>query len=369
MSLINLQTGATAAEEMTLSDAKKIISDLQTRIYKQDLLIRKLNDEANQIQKRCGSPKEIELLKSKLNESENGRKELSETVTRVNKEKQDLQLEINRLYNRPPEIKYKDKCYNCSRDEYDKKLSEIEETEKSAKENHDYFYRLVNNYTAEIDKRVEKIVERKTRFQRFADWLEKFISVINSMVFFVPFLYAVGVTIFAVCRNDVVRNDFVTAGKAVGKVFAAMFFGVKWLILKAAGLSGYVENPAVQKILWWVILILLILIIMAVILFLLFLAAFSICAFYDKFWYEISETFDKAYLAAALADLGLVTFCGDLIKVKIPLNLVATYFIFLAAFTVLKFFVPIIYHDLRHLNASVMVCNRIFLFLGLKFKI
>ena len=347
MSLVNLQTGASAAEEMNLSEAKKIISDLQTRIYKQDLLIRKLNDEANQMQRQCGSPKEIELLKSKLNESENGRKELSETVTRVNKEKRDLQLEINRLYNRPPDIKYRDKCYNCSRDEYDKKLSEIEETEKSAKENHDYFYRLVNNYNVEIDKRVDKIVGRKTRFQRFADWFEKLISMINSAVFFVPFLYAVGITFLAVCRNDVVRNDFMTAGKAVGKVFAVIFGGIKFIVLKAAGLSVYAENPTVQKILWWVILILLILIVIAIILTVLFFLSFFVYCFYQKFWYEISETFDKAYLAAALADLGIVTFCGDLIKAKISINLVGTYFIFLAAFTVLKFFVPIIFEKIR----------------------
>lgn len=347
MSLINLQTGATAAEEMNLSEAKKIISDLQTRIYKQDLLIRKLNDEANQMQEQYSDPKEIEALKSKLNESENGRKELSETVTRVNKEKRDLQIEINRLYNRPPDIKYVDKCYNCSRDEYDKKLSDIEETEKSAKENHDYFYRLVNNYNAEIDKRVEKIVGRKTRFQRFVDWFEKLISTINSAVFFVPFLYAVGITILAVCRNDVVRNDVILAGKAIGKVFAAMFFGVKWLVLKAAGLSLYAENPTVQKILWWVILILMILIIIAIILTVLFFLSFFVYCFYQKFWYEISETFDKAYLAAALADLGIITFCGDLIKAKISINLVGTYFIFLAAFTALKFFVPIIFEKIR----------------------
>ncbi|MDE5991833.1 MAG: hypothetical protein K2G87_02155 [Oscillospiraceae bacterium] len=287
------------------------------------------------------------MLKLRLNESENGRRELSETVTRAENEKRDLQSEISRLQNRPPKIEYRDKCYHCSRDEYDKKLSEIEETEKSAKKNHDYFYHLVNNYNAEIDKRVEKIVKRKTRLQRFADWFEKFISAINLAVFFVPFLYAVGITILAIFRNDVVRNDFVLAGKAVGKVFAAMFFGVKWLILKAAGLSGYVENPTAERILWWVILILLIIAIIAVILFLFFLAAFPICAFYDKFWYEISETFDKMYLAAVLADLGLVTFCGDLIKAKIPLNVVATYFIFLAAFTVLKFVVPIIIEKIR----------------------
>lgn len=347
MSLINLQTGATAAEEMKSADYEKIISELQRQIYKRDLLIGKLNDEANQMQRQNCSPKEIELLKSKLNESEKGRKELSETVTRVNEEKRNLQLEIGRLYNRPPDIKYRDKCLQCSRDEYDKKLSEIEETEKSAKENHDYFYRLVNNYNFEIDKRVEKIVGRKTRFQRFVDWFEKLISMINSMVFFVPFLYAVGITVLAVCRNDVVRNDFILAGKAVSRVFAVIFGGIKFIVLKAAGLSVYAKNPTVQKILWWVFLILMILIVIAIILTVLFFLSFFVYCFYQKFWYEISETFDKTYLAAALADLGIVTFCGDLIKATISINLVGTYFIFLAAFTFLKFFVPIIIEKIR----------------------
>jgi len=347
VSLINLQTGVSAAEEMKSADYEKIISELQTRIYKQDLLIRKLNDEANQMQKQYSDPKEIELLKSKLNESESGRKELNETVTRVNQEKRDLQLEINRLYNRPPKIEYRDKCYNCPRDEYDKKLSEIEETEKSAKENHDYFYRLVNNYNTEIDKRVEKIVGRKTRFQRFVDWFEKLISTINSAVFFVPFLYAVGITVLAIYRNDVVRNDFILTGKAVGKVFAAIFGGIKFIVLKAAGLSFYTENPTVQKILWWIFLILSIIIFIAIILVLLFIAAYFLLDFSLKFWDELFEIFDKVYLATALADLGIVTFCGDLIKLKIPINLVGTYFIFLAAFTTLKFFVPIIIEKIR----------------------
>ena len=349
MSLINLQTGATAAEETKSADTEKIISDLQTRIYKQDLLIRKLNDEANRMQQQSCSPKEIEALKLKLSESENGRKELSETVTRAEKEKKDLQNQITELQSRPPKVveKYREKCICCPRDRYEEKLSEVEEREKSAKENHDYFYRLVNNYNAEIDKRVNKIVRRKTRFQRFADWLEKLISVINSAVFFVPFLYAVGITLLAIFRNDVVRNDFISAGKGIGKVFAVIFGGIKFVVLKAAGLSVYADNPTVQKILWWVILILLIIVTIAVILFLLFLAAILICAFCDKFQYELSELFDKAYLAAVLTDLGVVTFCGDLIKAKIPINLVGTYFIFLAAFTILKFVTPIIIKKIR----------------------
>lgn len=54
------------------------------------------------------------------------------------------------------------------------------------------------------------------------------------------------------------------------------------------------------------------------------------------------ETFNKAYLAAVLAGLGAVAFCGDLIKLNIPINLVGTYFIFLTAFTFMKFFILII---------------------------
>lgn len=258
MSLINLQTGASAAEEMKSADTEKIILELQTQIYKQDLLIRKLNDEANQMQRQNCSPKEIELLKSKLNESEKGRKELSETVTHAEKEIKDLQLELDRKNKNLSQVKYEylSRCYNCKIDEYEKisldtenAKQQAEKTCEEAEKQRKYFYYLVNNYNAEIDKRVEKIVNRKTRFQRFVDWFEKFISAINSAVFFVPFLYAVGITVLAIFRNDVVRNDFITAGKAVGKVFAAMFGGIKFLVLKVAGLSAYAENPTLQKIL------------------------------------------------------------------------------------------------------------------------
>ena len=363
MSLINLQTGTTAAEETKSADTEKIISDLQTRIYKQDLLIRKLNDEANRMQQQSCSPKEIEALKLKLSESENGRKELSETVTRAENKIKDLQQELDRKNKAPArvEYRYEPRCDFCRSDRYESLFLEAEKAKQQADEAREeaekhrteaenqrkYFYSLVNNYNFEIDKRVEKIVERKTRFQRFADWLEKFISVINSAVFFVPFLYAVGITLLAIFRNDVVRNDFISAGKGIGKVFAVIFGGIKFVVLKAAGLSVYADNPTVQKILWWVILILLIIVTIAVILFLLFLAAILICAFCDKFQYELSELFDKAYLAAVLTDLGVVTFCGDLIKAKIPINLVGTYFIFLAAFTILKFVTPIIIKKIR----------------------
>ena len=356
MSLINLQTGASA-------DTEKIISELQRQIYKRDLLIGKLNDEANQMQRQYSNPKEIELLKLKLNESENGRKELDETVTRAENKIKDLQQELDRKNKAPArvEYRYEPRCDFCSCDRYESLSLEAEKAKQQADEAHEeaeklrteaenqrkYFYSLVNNYSFEIDNCVEKIIGRKTRFQRFVDWFANIISAINSTFFFAPFLYAVGITFLAVCRNDVVRNDFINAGKAVGKVFAAIFGGIKFVVLKAAGLSLYAENPTVQKILWWVILILMILIIIAIILTVLFFLSFFVYCFYQKFWYEISETFDKAYLAAALADLGIITFGGDLIKAKISINLVGTYFIFLVAFTGLKFFVPIIFEKIR----------------------
>ncbi len=86
------------------------------------------------------------------------------------------------------------RCYNCKTDEYEKISLDAENAKQQAKETREeaekqrkYFYSLVNNYNFEIDKRVEKIVGRKTRFQRLVDWFEKLISMINSEVLFVPF--------------------------------------------------------------------------------------------------------------------------------------------------------------------------------------
>ena len=360
MSLINLQTGATAAEEMRSEQSEKIISDLQTRIYKQDLLIKKLNEEANRLHSQNENSeslrKEIELLRSKLNESESVRKELGETVTRAENKIQDLQQELDRKNKNPLQVKYEylSRCYNCKIDEYEKisldaekSKQQAEKIREEAENQRKYFYNLVNNYNTEIDKRVDKIVKRKTAFQRFADWFSNFISAINSAAFFVPFLYAVGITILAICRNKIVRDDFIIAGKAVGKAFVIMFDGVKWLILKAAGLSGFIDDPTVEKILWWVILILMILIIIAIILFLLFLISFFVYIFYDVLKDKLSVIFNKTYLAVMLTDLGIITFCGDLIKAKIEINLVLTYFIFLAVFTALKIVVPIIIKKIR----------------------
>ncbi len=335
MSLINLQTGATAAEEMRSEQSEKIILDLQTRIYKQDLLIRKLNEEADRLHSQnqnSGSlRKEIELLKSKLTESESVGKELGETVTRVNNENAELKSENQKLKNRPPQtiIRYEKNCYRCSREEYEKAAQEMEDDKKAAKENRDYFYRLVNNYNAEIDKRVDKIVKQKTAFQRFADWLETSGELFAGVHFFFPFFYSLTVTIIQIIRTDIVRTDFINAIFAIGKAFAAAFNGIKWLICKAAGVSEFIPNEVIQNILWWVIVILLTLIISALILAVTFIVGFFTIEF-AKF------LCDKLFLSVMLADLVIVTFLGDIVKMISPLNLVLTFFILLLAFIVIR---------------------------------
>lgn len=258
-----------------------------------------------------------------------------------------MQSEINDLRRRPPEIKYEDKCYGCDRKKYEKAIEEMEDDKKAAKESREYFYRLVNGYNHEIDQRVEKIIGRKTRLRRFADWFSHIISAINSAVFFAPLLYAVGITILAIIRNDVVRNDFITAGKAIGKFFVTVFGGIKWLVLKAAGLSGFIENPTAEKIVWWVITVLLILIILAAILVIGFYAYLCIKLFIKNNDEVLLWLFDKSFLAVALADLGVVSFLGDLIKTVIPINLVLTYLIILAGFLFLRIVIPFIIEKIR----------------------
>ena len=351
MSLVNLQTGTTAAEEMNSVDTGKIILELQTQIYKQDLLIKQLNEEADRMSEQYRNSRslneEIKSLNWKLGESENGRKELEETVTHAESRIKSLQSEINELRRRAPKIEYRDMCYGCDRKKYEKAIEEMETDKQAAKENREYFYRLVNGYNHEIDKRVEKIVGRKTRLQRFADWFSNIISAINSAVFFAPFLYAVGITIIAIIRNDVVRNDFITAGKAIGKFFVTVFSGIKWLVLKAAGLSGFIENPTAEKIFWWVITVLLTLIILAAILVIGYIAYCFISNFIENNSDVLSWLFDRTFLAVALAGLGVISFLGDMVKTAIPINLVLTYLIILAGFVFLRMVIPFIIDKIR----------------------
>ena len=351
MSLVNMQTGATAAEGKNSVNTREMFLDLQMKIYNQNLLIKQLNEEAEELHSRIKDSRsltdEIGKLRSQLNESESDRKKSEEAVTHAENEKKELKREIDRLYNRPPKIEYRDKCFKCDRDEYKKAIEEMEDDKKAAKESREYFYRLVNGYNHEIDQRVEKIIGRKTRLQRFADWFSHIISSINSAVFFVPLLYAVGITILAIIRNDVVRNDFITAGKAIGKFFVTVFGGIKWLVLKAAGLSGFIENPTAEKIIWWVITVLLILIIIAAIIFLVSFASLYIYYFVKNNEERLSEIFDRTFLAVALTDLGAVSFLGDLIKTVISINLVLTYLIILVGFVFLRMVIPFIIEKIR----------------------
>ena len=258
-----------------------------------------------------------------------------------------MQSEINDLHRRPPEIKYEDKCYSCDRKKYEKAIEEMEDDKKAAKESREYFYRLVNGYNHEIDQRVEKIIGRKTFLKRFAEKLYHLVGIVDTLFFFAPFLYSIFITIIAIIRNDAVRNDFITAGKAIGKFFVTVFSGIKWLVLKAAGLSGYIENPTAEKIVWWVITVLLILIIIAVIIFLVAFAALYIYYFVKNNEERLSEIFDRTFLAVALTDLGAVSFLGDLIKTVISINLVLTYLIILVGFVFLRMVIPFIIEKIR----------------------
>ncbi|MCH5201312.1 MAG: hypothetical protein J1F60_10165 [Oscillospiraceae bacterium] len=282
-----------------------------------------------------------------LNESESDRKKSEEAVTHAENEKKELKREIDRLYNRPPKIEYRDKCFKCDRDEYKKAIEEMEDDKKAAKESREYFYRLVNGYNHEIDQRVEKIIGRKTFLKRFAEKLYHLVGIVDTLFFFAPFLYSIFITIIAIIRNDAVRNDFITAGKAIGKFFVTVFGGIQWLVLKAAGLSGFIENPTAEKIVWWVITVLLILIIIAAILVIGFLAYRYISHFIKNNDEVLLWLFDRTFLAVALADLGAISFLGDLIKTVISINLVLTLLIILVEFIFLRIFIPFIIEKIR----------------------
>lgn len=275
-----------------------------------------------------------------MKDSEQQRKDAEDRLGNVKKE-----LEQERK--KPPEIEYKysDKCYRCNKYEYDKAIAEIRENRiasmqdrKKAAEELAAAERIHAYHEEVITERVNEIVHEKTRYERMEEKFRLFWSGTDAIMFNFPLLYAIGITIMAIVRNDVVRKDFIAAAVAVGKAFADAFNGVKWLICFIAGFTKNIENGIAAKILWGVIVVLLTLLIIAVIVVVGFFGYVYISAAFEKY----KAIFGKAFLGVCLADLGVVTFLGDLVKRVIPINLVLTYIFVLAVYIVARHTIPYI---------------------------
>ena len=58
-----------------------------------------------------------------------------------------------------------------------------------------------------------------------------------------------------------------------------------------------------------------------------------------KGWIKVNY---KEILAVILTDLGLITFCGDLMKGLLPINLILLFLIFFAAYPMIKYIIPML---------------------------
>ncbi len=256
-----------------------------------------------------------------------------------------VEAELDKEKHKPPEVKYKysDKCDWCRKTEYDRKMSEINskhaealKDRKSAATELEAAVKIRNYHEEAIAERVNKIVKEKTRPERLEQWLKMFWSGWDALFFIVPMIYAIGITIMAIIRNKVVRDDFAEAAVAVGKSFISSFNGIRQLICKAAGIADNLDNELIGNILWWVIAVILTIVILAVILIVSFVVVIIVTEVI-KCWFKVAH---KELLAVSLMELGLITFCGDLIKSFIPINLVLTFIILFVSYHIAKYFIP-----------------------------
>lgn len=256
-----------------------------------------------------------------------------------------VEAELEKEKNKPSEVKYKysDKCDWCRKTEYDRKIAEINskyadalKDRKSAVMELEAAVKIRNHHEEAITERVNKIVKEKTRLERLEQWLKLICSGWDALFFIVPMLYAIGITIMAIIRNKVVRDDFAEAAVAVGKSFISSFNGMRQLICNAAGITDNLDNEIIGNILWWVIAVILTIVILAVILIVSFVVVIIVVEVIKR-WFKAAY---KELLAVSLAGLGLITFCGDLIKKFIPINLVLTFILIFVAYHIAKYLIP-----------------------------
>ena len=272
-------------------------------------------------------------MKEKLNVAE----------TQLGNVKNELETERKK----PPqyEYRYEAKCYNCHKSEYDKKIEETRENHSDAVEDrkkaaaelvevqkiHAYHENVVNE-------RVDMIVKKKTIPERMGAWIDLHRKV-NDVVFYIfPMLYAVAMTIMSICRNEIFRNDFAEALTEVGRAFAAAFGELKWFICLIAGLTEKIGNEIAAKILWWVIVIILTALIVVIILAIILFGGLTLFSYFtDHFDVFIC----KGFFSMLLADFGAMVFLGDYIRNIIPINLMITYHLVIAAYFIIRYALPV----------------------------
>ena len=336
MALKNITTGQPVSNMKNLTDQQTLIGQQAMQIYS-------LTSQNSQMMEK------IMNLEKKLSEKENQKniiENLNERLNAAETQLGNVKKELEDERKKPPryEYRYEAKCYNCHKSEYDKKIEEtrenlsaaVEDRKKAAAELaevqkiHAYHENVVNE-------RVDEIVKKKTIPERIGAWIDLHRKV-NDMVFYIfPLLYAVAVTIMAICRNEIFRKDFVEALSEVGHAFAAAFGGVKWIICLIAGLTENIGNETAAKILWWVIVVILTALVVVIILAIILFGGLKLlCFFTDHFDVFIC----KGFFSMLLADFGAIVFLGDYIRKIIPINLMITYHIVIVLYFIVRYGLP-----------------------------
>lgn len=265
MSLKNINTGQLVSDMKNLTAQQTLIGQQELKIYSLTSQNTQLLEENISLKKKLSEKENqtntIESLKEKLNVAE----------TQLGNVKNELETERKK----PPryEYRYEAKCYNCHKSEYDKKIEETRENHSAAVEDRKKAAgelaeakKLRAYHEDVINERVKEIVHDKTRLERFDDYISCIWSGVNVLVFIVPFLYSLGVTILAIIRSKELHLDFVEAVKMLGTLLVNVFCGVKSFICWAGGFTSGISSESVSLILWWIIVVVLTIIIAALIL-------------------------------------------------------------------------------------------------------
>ena len=337
MSLKNINTGQPVSDIKNLTAQQTLIGQQELKIYSLTSQNTQLLEENISLKKKLSEKENqtntIESLKEKLNVAE----------TQLGNVKNELETERKK----PPryEYRYEAKCYNCHKSEYDKKIEETRENNSAAVEDRKKAAgelaeakKLRAYHEDVINERVKEIVHDKTRLERFDDYISCIWSGVNVLVFIVPFLYSLGVTILAIIRSNELHLDFVEAVKMFWTLLVNVFCGVKSFICWAGGFTSGISSEGFSMILWRIIVVVLTIIIATLILVLVGIIG---CILFESIKGWIKGNY-KEILAVILTDLGLITFCGDLIKRILPFNLILLFFIIFAAYPVIKYIIPML---------------------------
>ncbi|MBO6310265.1 MAG: hypothetical protein J6N70_15825 [Oribacterium sp.] len=299
MSLINRETGQPASvgspssKDKTPTEQTAEIAGLKKRIDAQVKVIEELKADNEKLYD------DIERLSAEKTRAETGK-------SRAENEMREYRNKYEWERSKPPQVKYETvvkyetKCTTCN-------IAQCKSELATAKAEREKYEKLSNDQEKQIEAKVNAIVKKKTRRERFLEWLKALSAARDMNIYWCAIVYSLRVTPVSVFTSKVLRTDLFNIFKWILNTIVSAVMATKDIVFNAAAVTDGLSDERLRIVLNIAMIIVMTTLII-IVLFLVLRAGLKML--WEFLCDHHEELFDMKFLFVVLLDLIGCVFVG-----------------------------------------------------------